>query len=101
MNTARQQPRQRKGETTITDVSEAGLSILTQGSLVAFAGKGLLFPLISYCMTYHKERNKTRTTSFERYGKPGINRINDRLECGNYIYHVFEADSVSAPIPRD
>ncbi len=51
-------------------------------------------------MTYLKERNKTRITSVERYGNPGINRINDCLECGNHIYHVFEADSVSAPIPR-
>ena len=94
MNTARQQPRQRKGETTITDVSEAGLSILAQGSLVAFAGKGLLFPLISHGMTYLNEWNKPRKTSFERYGNPGINRINDCVKCGNHIYHVFEADRV-------
>ncbi len=48
VSTARQQPRQRKGAAMITDVSEAGLSILPQGSRVAFEGKELLIPFVSH-----------------------------------------------------
>jgi len=45
-------------------------------------------------MTYLNEWNKTRLTSFERDGNPGINRINDCLECGNHIYHELDGGTL-------